>query len=265
MPNRILKESICTSENIDELTAFQETVFYRLLVNCDDYGRMDARPKILASRLFPLKDIRVDQMNDALRALTSAELVIVYEVDGKPFLQMKTWERHQNIRAKKSKYPEPGEVILQADEIKCKQMKSNASKCSRNPIQSNPIRESNPTRNPNPDSSESETVSEPPAISLPLNDGTKYDVFNGQITEWMALYPAVDVMQELRNMCGWCQGNPTKLKTKSGIVRFVNTWLAKEQDRGGRHTGAKLDTKPRSGAQVAKKSEDYKGESFFDD
>ena len=40
-------------------------------------------------------------------------------------------------------------------------------------------------------------------------------------------------MAELRKMKGWCEGNPAKRKTRRGIVRFVNTWLAKEQDRGG--------------------------------
>ena len=148
MPNRILKESVCSSENLEGLTWFQEVFFYRLIVNCDDYGRMDARPKILASKLFPLKDIRLNQISDALRALTSAELVALYEKDGHPFLQMKTWDRHQSIRAKKSKFPEPDSTCkqLQADDFNCKQMISNASKCSRNPIQS----ESNPNPNPNP-------------------------------------------------------------------------------------------------------------------
>lgn len=128
MGNRILKESICTSENVDSLSAFHETFFYRLIVNCDDYGRMDARPKILASRLFPLKDIRSAQVEDALRALTSAELVTLYEVNGKPFLQMNTWDRHQQVRAKKSKYPSPDEGIGY-------QLISDDSKCPRNPIQ----------------------------------------------------------------------------------------------------------------------------------
>lgn len=108
MPNRILKESICTSENLDTLTAFQETMFYRLLVNCDDYGRFDGRTKILKSRLFPLKDdVRDKQIEDALHALTSAELVTLYYVDGKPFVQMKTWTKHQpKARSDKSKYPD---------------------------------------------------------------------------------------------------------------------------------------------------------------
>ena len=148
MPNRILKESICTSDEIDSLSAFQETVFYRLIVMCDDYGRMDARPKILASKLFPLKDIRAAQIEDALRALTSAELVTLYEVDGKPFLQMKTWDRHQQIRAKKSKYPAPADGVIASDS-NCNQLIADDSKCPRNPIQSESESESESNPNTN--------------------------------------------------------------------------------------------------------------------
>ena len=135
MPNRIIKESICTSDNLDTLTPFQEVVFYRLLVNCDDYGRMDARPKILTARLFPLRAVRSEQIAEALQALSSAELVSLYTVAGKPFLQMKTWERHQQIRAKKSKYPSPDDGVP-ADAGACNHVISSDSKCPRNPIQS---------------------------------------------------------------------------------------------------------------------------------
>lgn len=138
MPNRIIKESICTSDNIDKLSLFQEVMFYRLIVNCDDYGRMDARPSILKAKLFPLKNYRNDQIEDALRTLSSMELVILYTVGGKPFLQMTTWDRHQTVRAKKSKYPSP----QQADENSCDQMISPESDCARDPIQS----ESTPQR-----------------------------------------------------------------------------------------------------------------------
>ena len=69
MPNRILKESICTSDNIDQLSNLAEIAFYRLIVNCDDYGRMDARAKILKSRLFPLKDIQESDIAKAMDEL----------------------------------------------------------------------------------------------------------------------------------------------------------------------------------------------------
>lgn len=73
----------------------------------------------------------------------------------------------------------------------------------------------------------------PPMMCLPLNDGTVYAVSPEQIRAWEALYPAVDVAQQLRNMRGWLDSNPARRKTGRGIGRFINGWLAKEQDRGG--------------------------------
>lgn len=135
MPNRIIKESICTSENIDQLTVFQEVVFYRLMVNCDDFGRFDARPKLLASRLFPLRDVNIEEMQEAINALERADLITVYSVDGHPYLFMNKWLSHQQKRSDKSKYPEPsdgenGHMI--SNDINCNQVISDDSKCPRN-------------------------------------------------------------------------------------------------------------------------------------
>lgn len=80
---------------------------------------------------------------------------------------------------------------------------------------------------------EPEAVSGPPVISLPLNDGTEYKVFQNQCQEWAGLYPAVDVMQQLRNMRGWLDSNPSRRKTKRGVKAFINSWLSREQNRGG--------------------------------
>ena len=135
MPNRILKDSICTSENIDQLTMMSEIAFYRLIVNCDDYGRMDGRLRILKSRLFPLKDVSESIMQEIMDELVKADLITMYEVDGRPYIQLKTWEDHQQVRAKKSKYPSPTEST-------CNQLKSDDSKCPRNPIQSESLSES---------------------------------------------------------------------------------------------------------------------------
>lgn len=72
----------------------------------------------------------------------------------------------------------------------------------------------------------------PPIIGLPLNDGTEYGVTEEQYQEWSALYPAVDVLQELREMRGWLDSNKTRRKTRRGVCRFITGWLSKEQDRG---------------------------------
>lgn len=78
-----------------------------------------------------------------------------------------------------------------------------------------------------------ELSSEPPVITLPLNDGSEYPITEFDVEGWNASYPAVDVMQQLRNMREWLLSNPTRKKTKTGIRRFITTWLAREQDRGG--------------------------------
>jgi len=71
-------------------------------------------------------------------------------------------------------------------------------------------------------------------IRLQLNDKSMFPIFDDDLVKWRDLYPSVNVEQELRNMVGWIDGNPTKRKTKTGIKKFVNGWLSKEQDQGGR-------------------------------
>lgn len=108
MPNRILKESICFSDDIDRLTPFEETVFYRLMVCVDDYGRLDARPQYLKSKLFATKKgVTEKNVEDAVSKLASVGLVRFYRVDERPFLLFPKWARHQRIRNSKEKYPAP--------------------------------------------------------------------------------------------------------------------------------------------------------------
>ena len=71
----------------------------------------------------------------------------------------------------------------------------------------------------------------PAVISISLNDNSEYPITQPDIDSWAELYPAVDIMQELRKMKGWANANPTKRKTAKGIKRFINSWLAKEQDK----------------------------------
>lgn len=75
------------------------------------------------------------------------------------------------------------------------------------------------------------TPDKPPVILLPLNDGSDFGVTDQMLSEFSGLYPAVDVMQELRNMRGWLLNNAKNRKTRSGICRFINSWLSREQDR----------------------------------
>lgn len=72
-----------------------------------------------------------------------------------------------------------------------------------------------------------------PILHLILNDKTLYPIYQIDIDKWQDLYPAIDVLQQLRSMVGWLDANPTKRKTKQGIKRFINNWLSRTQDKGG--------------------------------
>lgn len=108
MPDRLIRESWCASETIDRLTSFEETVLARLIVNCDDFGRMDGRVNVLCSRLFVTRrDVGAEQMRAAIAALEREGLVLRYAVAGKEYIQMRGWGEHQRIRTQRSKYPAP--------------------------------------------------------------------------------------------------------------------------------------------------------------
>ena len=153
MPNRIIKESICVSEQIDQLTPFEETFFYRLLVNCDDYGNMDGREKILAARLFPLKEISIEQVKNAVQKLSSIGLIELYAIGGKTFINVPKWNAHQRVRDSKRKYPpkdaESCGELPQANAESCGELPQDAADSGLNP-NPNPNPNTNPNPNPNP-------------------------------------------------------------------------------------------------------------------
>lgn len=113
MPTRYLKPGICDSEAIDSCSPLAECLFYRLLVNVDDFGRLDARPAVIRSKCFPLKDdtIRKKDVEELLLELQANGLVLLYQSNGCAFLQMNKWD---NVpRSKESKCPAPPDTCIQ--------------------------------------------------------------------------------------------------------------------------------------------------------
>lgn len=155
MPNRIIKESIRTSRDINCLSDFQFRVWAYLITYVDDYGRGSADPELLKGLVFPRrKGITEKQIGEALSVLANSGMISLYEIDGESYFYFPTWEKHQTIRAKKSRFPAPqAPELVQADASNCRQLQADASICSRNPIQSNTIQNTNPNTN---------TESEPP-------------------------------------------------------------------------------------------------------
>ena len=91
-------------------------------------------------------------------------------------------------------------------------------------------------------SSEPETDPEPPVIFIPIlkdkkSGKTEYPVTQSDIDEWEEAYPAVDIVQCLRNIREWNLSNPKKRKTLRGVRGHITSWMARDQDRGGTRKG----------------------------
>lgn len=74
--------------------------------------------------------------------------------------------------------------------------------------------------------------------TLPLNDGTDFEIRADLVAELQPLYPAIDVLAELKGMKGWLIGNPKNRKTRKGVMRFITSWLARSQDKAPRIAGS---------------------------
>jgi len=69
------------------------------------------------------------------------------------------------------------------------------------------------------------------AFAIPSNDGGEVTIPPNMVHEFRAAYPAVNVEAELRAMRVWSLANQANRKTRGGMLKFVNGWLAREQNR----------------------------------
>jgi len=130
MPNRTLKESICTSKRFNRLSIQGQMLYLRLIVNCDDYGRWYAEPEVVRSHCYPYGNMNQDVVTAALNELEAAGMVVTYTHDDTTYLEVSAWMEHNTPRAKQSKYPGPdddGCMRLHADVCRCLQMHADVS------------------------------------------------------------------------------------------------------------------------------------------
>lgn len=239
---RMIDPNMWQSEDFSNLSTLAKLVFIGLFSNADDEGRGRAKPMYIKSILFPYDEkIRVIDIENALSEIVLNLSVTFYSTDnGNQYYSLDNWKKWQSIdKPKPSQIPAPQEVEhhppLFPDESDTSRRRVDDESCLNRKEKE---REKEIEREKKSSiCAEPETDSTPPVIFLPLNDGTDYPVTEEQCQEWAGLYPAVDVIQQLRGMRGWLLSNPEKRKTRRGVSRFITGWLAREQDKGGNKRG----------------------------
>lgn len=82
------------------------------------------------------------------------------------------------------------------------------------------------------------TTAPVPVVAIPLDDGTDHPVTPADIAEFRAAYPRIDPEAECRKARAWCIGNPANRKTRRGIGKFLNSWMARAQKDAESKPGA---------------------------
>jgi hypothetical protein len=119
MPNRTLKETVRKSHKLNAVSDAAQALWFRLLTCVDDYGRFDAEPALVASTCYPLRlHASANRIESLIRELARAGLLVIYEHRGDRYLYLTNWDAG-NIRAKKSKFPEPEGICAQTRSDGC--------------------------------------------------------------------------------------------------------------------------------------------------
>jgi len=74
-------------------------------------------------------------------------------------------------------------------------------------------------------------------FDLPLPNKSSYAVPENLYREYVNSYPGVSVMAEFGKMRTWLISNPRKMKTRTGMPRFMNQWLDKAQNDASKNIG----------------------------
>jgi hypothetical protein len=224
MPSRIIREGITTSEPLAFVTFEAETLFYRLLVTADDFGLFDGRPVIVRARCMPLRDVTAAQVGEWLRELAEHSLILLYEAEGRPYVAIPKFKQRTRNAAPKYPLPDGWMGIDGQLTVNCQSSASVVGGVVGDVCEVGKDGAAPP-------------AAQPPAVTLPLNTGAEYPITPEQVREFTDLYPAVDVLAQLRKMRGWLIANPANRKTSAGVLRFVTRWLGQEQDKAGKAGG----------------------------
>ena len=104
---RTIKPEFWTSEQVMECSPMARLLFIGMWNFADDLGRLPMSPKTIKAQVFPSDDITSDDIRRMLDELSSNKLLLVYEVDGREYLQITGWQHQKIDRPRPGKCPSP--------------------------------------------------------------------------------------------------------------------------------------------------------------
>jgi hypothetical protein len=100
---RYVKPDFFTDEDVVELEPLTRLLFIGMWTLADREGRMDDKPKQIKMKLLPSDNHDIEQ---ALQDLTDLNFIVRYSVEGKNYIQIRSFAKHQ-----KTHHQEPASCI----------------------------------------------------------------------------------------------------------------------------------------------------------
>lgn len=224
---RMFSLDVINTDKFLDMPISAQCLYFHLGMRADDDGFISSPKQIMRMITCTQGDMRILVENGFIIPFESGIVVIRH------------WKQHnyiQSDRYRKTKYTEERarlELINNVYKLDTEDIQAVSSADTQYRLSKDIVRVSIELGDTL--CSEPETAPNQSGILLPLNDKSFYDVPLEKIDMWKNTYPAVDVGQELKKMASWLDANPTRKKTARGISRFINNWLSKEQDKGGKY------------------------------
>jgi len=218
-----------------------------LLTLADCEGRVRWVPMQVHSQVFPWEaSVCIETL---LGELIDVSYVVHYEADGKRYIEIPNFRKHQRLSGKEAGYksllPAPPEIPKKPKHLRVKTSEANGKHSGAslgsvgNPLGTGEHRNigTGEHRNIGTD------ISSEPAIANSKPEDSKFPVFptSGKdktwqaaqvmLTEWQAAYPGIDVNEQHRRAHAWVIANIDKRKTAKGMPAFLNRWFANQQDK----------------------------------
>lgn len=232
---RTIKPEFWRNRQLAKLPAFTRLLAIAILNMADDEGYFEADTALIRGDVFPFEEDSMS-IHGALMELSMIDYVELRESSCKGLLgYICSFKKHQVIsRPSQSKLKaifneSPMFLAEKTDSWSTHGVLTESSVLE----QGTGNREKEKEQG---DSSELSQASEPVDSTLVFElvgkDSGPWSPPLTLIDQFRSWYPSMNVDAELRRAAAWHATNPTKRKTKNGITKFLNAWLAKASDRG---------------------------------
>ncbi|TAJ46281.1 MAG: hypothetical protein EPO52_17235 [Herbiconiux sp.] len=110
---RSIKPEFWRSEDVVALPVPARLTFIGLWTYVDDFGNGNANPKVVKATVWPLDDdVTPEAIRGHIDLLVAGGQVDIYEANGRQYLSISNWEKHQKVdRPSRSNIPAPEEVL----------------------------------------------------------------------------------------------------------------------------------------------------------